>query len=58
MTLLEQMQRECPQAIKGIETMPSGQMIPIVGTVRADGSNDIDPSFWDLMKRQSPCNFQ
>lgn len=50
MTLLEQMENECPQAIKGVEMLPSGVVIPVVGSVRDDGSNDIDPSFWDTLK--------
>lgn len=53
MTLLAKMQSEMPQAIRGVETLPGGMMVPIIGTVGADGSNDIDPAFWDLLKRET-----
>lgn len=52
MTLLNQMQRECPQAIRDTLTLPTGQIIPIVGSVRSDGTTDIDPAFWELLKRE------
>jgi hypothetical protein len=53
MTLLKQMQRDCPQAIRDTLTLPTGQIIPIVGSVGADGSNDIDPDFWELIRRET-----
>lgn len=52
MTLLDQLRTECPQAIKETETLPSGLVVPILGSVRDDGSHDIDPAALAIITRR------